>query len=214
MKFKAASPSSFWMFFFFAFAMAFVHTAASQSKIDSLVSGCTNAHRYGLITPNSWNDCFQSLACAYSGQLDTFAQLSEDEALTQGFVSGYYRTRVSWKTTLGPDLVSWFDRNEVYSDSYKNSIILLLFHRHLNGENTDPIVVTEQLRESHVRLNKEAAARFKSEAKYQRLVQRNIRKSRQEGIRAKKAIAKAEKKQARKVRRNLKRSEPEGWDFD
>ena len=93
-------------------------------------------------------------------------------------------------------------------------MVLLLFHRFLNGQNPDPVVVAEQLRPSHKRLNQEAQARRKSEKKYQRIVQRNIRKSRKEGLKEKRSIAIAEKKKAKAAKRNLKNSEPDGWDFD
>ena len=54
---------------------------------------------------------------------------------------------------------------------------LLLFHLNLKGKDTDSIVVTEQLRESHERLNKEATVRFNSEAKYQRIVHQTFERA-------------------------------------
>ncbi|MEO0404186.1 MAG: hypothetical protein AAF193_04885, partial [Bacteroidota bacterium] len=142
---KAFGFSRGLFFFFFAIAMGFCPSISAQSRIDSLMSNCNNAWRYGLLVPNTWQECYQALACTYSSQLSEFAEMSEEEALTNGFVSGYRRTRTVWKTTLGPDLEAWFERNEVFSSSYQNSVVLLLFHRFLNNVPADPVVVAEQL---------------------------------------------------------------------
>ncbi|MGB0424640.1 MAG: hypothetical protein ACPGED_09960 [Flavobacteriales bacterium] len=188
------------------FSIAFLIFLSWQAKAqdDSLSYPCGNALRYGLITPNSFEECFQSLSCVYADQVAIFQRKSESTALREGFISGFERTRLPWKGHHGPELEKWFNEHEVYHNSYRNSVILLLFHRQLNKLNFDPEQAVADLKKAHETLNKEAEVYYKDELKYNKLVQKNIRKSRRSGIKELKKKEKAEVKRAKKATRSAR----------
>jgi len=116
----------------------------AQLKIDTTLTpeqnyelNCDAFLRYGTYVPQNMDECIIILLHEPKAILDTFKLRNEIDAEKVGFNYENTRIRKSWYLGIHSNLSDYFYKKGVYHPKTMESVILVAFHRYLNGKGYD-----------------------------------------------------------------------------
>jgi len=179
----------------------------AQLKIDTTLTpeqnyelNCDAFLRYGTYVPQNMDECIIVLLHESRAILDTFKLRTEIDAEKVGFNYENKRLRKSWYLGIHSNLSVYFYKKDVYHPETMESIILVAFHRYLNGKEYNVNDLCTHYKEVNNSLEKQRYKELKNNYKEEGRNRKHNNKIRKT---EKKILAKREKQEMKLNKKNL-----------